>query len=283
MSEASVLAVWYGFAASVGLTLGSFANVCIDRLPVERSLWPRSCCESCGQPVRPRDLVPVLSWLWLRGRCRDCGAAIPAHLPLVELLVGLLAVLLWQRLVPDVDAIDGPHLAAWSYFLCLLVLLVVATYVDIRHRIIPDETSIYAVIPAILGCAALAWSGYDGWLAQPWAASVGGALLGGGLFTFAALVARGLLGVDGLGWGDVKLIAMIGAFLGPMPGVMLVMLMASGIGSVLGLVALVAVRGRSYLPFGPSLAVAAVTYVLWGRQVVDLLFPGMGQFLPGGG
>lgn len=279
MTEGPVLAVAHALAFAVGASLGSFANVCVDRLPVGRSLLPRSSCDACGHAIRPRDLVPVASWLWLRGACRDCGAALPRHLPLVELLVGLLAVLAWRRFVPDLTAFDLPHLAAWAYFVGFLFLLTVASYTDVRHRIIPDETSIFAVIPAVLGAAGLHALGYEGWLAQPWTASVAGALLGGGLFTFAALVARGLFGVDGLGWGDVKLVAMIGAALGPMPGVMLVMLMGSAIGAIVGLGALAVVRGRSWLPFGPSLAIAAAIYVLWGRIVVDVVFPGMGQFL----
>ncbi len=272
-------ALWHGFAFAVGLSLGSFANVAIDRLPADRSVIPPSRCDTCGTRLGPRDLVPVLSWLWLRGRCRHCGAPIPAHLPLVELLVGLLSVLLWRRLVPGLHAIDAPHLAAWATYLGFLTLLVIATYVDIRHRIIPDEATVYAIPLGIGSAALLQWLGYDGWLAIPWREAVGGALFGGGMFALAAIVARGLRGTDALGWGDVKLVAMIGAFLGPLPGVMIVVLIGSVLGAVTGLAALVVLRARPWQPFGPSLALGAAAYVLYGREIVESLFPGLYAFI----
>ena len=277
MTEGAVMAVWQTFAVAIGLSLGSFANVAIDRMPLDRSLWTPSRCDSCGTRIRVRDLIPVVSWVMLRGRCRDCGATIGAHVPLVEILVGLLSWMLWRRLVGGVDQIDAPHIAAWAVFLLFLLLLTIATYVDVRHRIIPDQTSIYAIPLGVVGIALLGWLGYDGWLAIDWRQSVGGALFAGGMFTFAALGARIARGVEALGWGDVKLVAMIGAFLGPLPGAMMVMLIGSIVGATTGILAVIILRSRPWLPFGPALAVAAALYVFFGHEMVDLLFPGMSR------
>ena len=130
----------------------------------------------------------------------------------------------------------------------------------------------------IAGIALLDWLAYDGWLAISWKASVFGALFAGGFFAVAALVAWAIRGAEALGQGDVKLVAMIGAFLGPMPGGMLVMMMASVMGSVVGIAASLLTGSRPWVPFGPALAVAAVIYILVGDAVVELFFPGMIAF-----
>ncbi len=277
MSELGVMAIWQAFALAIGLCLGSFANLAVDRMPRDQSLFPRSRCDVCAHPIRPRDLVPVFSWLWLRGRCRDCGTWIGAHTPLVELFVGLLSVILWRVLIPDVASIDTPHVAAWAVYLLFLLLLTIASYVDVRHRIIPDETSIYA-IPVAIGCILLlSWLGYDGWLAMDWRRSVGGAVFAGGLFGFAALVAGAVRGSEALGFGDVKMIAMIGAFVGPLPGVMAVMIMGSILGTAVGLALILIYWRRPWIAFGPALATGAALYVLFGREIVNFFFPGMAQ------
>lgn len=275
MNEAIVLGIWHGFALAIGLSLGSFANVAIDRMPLDRSLLTPSACDSCGTRIGPRDLVPVLSYAALKGRCRECGASIGAHVPLVELFLGLSSVALWRKLVPGVNAIDTPHVAAWAVFLVFLLLLTIAAFVDVRHRIIPNETSSYAIPVGLGSMWVLDRLGYEGWLGIDPRLAVGGALFAGGLFTFTALVARAVRGSDALGWGDVKLVAMIGSFLGAMPGAMVVMLLGSMIGSVTGIAAWIITRNRPWLPFGPALAGSAYIYVFLGYEVVDFLFPHM--------
>lgn len=267
--------IWGGFAVAVGLVIGSFLNVFVARIPEDRSLWPRSACPSCAAPVRWYDNLPVVSYLVLRGRCRDCAAPIPRTYPLVELLGGGIAFLCWRRFVPGPEALDAPHLLAWLVFFTFLSLLLAQSLVDLRHHIIPDETSIYAVPVGILGAAALQWVGYDAWPDVGWRQAVLGALLGGGFLGITALVAELVLGREGLGWGDVKLLAMIGAFLGALPGAFLTLLIGSLIGSIAALVHLAWTRRRAYLPMGPAFALGAAVYVLYGDVLLRSIFPGI--------
>jgi leader peptidase (prepilin peptidase)/N-methyltransferase len=223
--------------------------------------------------VRWRDNVPVVSWLALRGRCRDCGAPISALYPLVELLSGLLAWVLFRRLVPDPADLDAAHMAAWVVQFAFLALLVVAAFVDVRHRIIPDETSIYAVPIGIAGAVLLESVGWDGWLAIGWRQAVLGAAIWGGMFALFSIGSMYVTGQVALGWGDVKLAAMLGAFLGAWPGTLVVLIAGSVLGATVGIVFTVVQQRRVYLPFGPPLALAAAAYVLWGEPLVAVFFP----------
>ena len=280
MTEELFKAALQGHAFVIGTLLGSFANAAIDRLPHDRSMLPRSACDNCGHTIRPRDLVPILSWMWLRGRCRDCGSSIGAHVPMVELLMGLGAWLLWRRLVPDLADVDVQHAAAWGVYTLFMLSLLIASYVDIRHRIIPDETSVWAIPAGILAAGGLTWIGYEGCLQLSLRTSVMGVLFGGGFFALIAVIARLTRGRDAMGWGDVKLVAGMGAFLGPLPGMMLVMTMASVIGAMFGMLSVLVFRGRGWFPFGPALAIAGVVWMLWGDMIVHAWFPAMGVFMP---
>lgn len=271
---------WQGFAIAVGLVIGSFLNVCIARMPEDRSVvWPGSHCERCGHAIRWTDNIPVVSYLILRGRCRDCAAPIGALHPLIELLGGLLSWLTYRRFVPDPSALDAAHLTAWAVWFGFVCLLVVASFVDLRHRIIPDETSIFAAPAGVLAALGLTAIGYDGWLAIPWRQAVLGAAVGGGFFAGTSLIARLIAGREALGWGDVKLMAMIGAFLGPLPGVFFVTLLGSVIGSITGIASTLYLRRRVYLPFGPALAAAALVYVFYGDLLIRAFLPTWGAWL----
>ena len=279
-----MIEIWWLYhvtAVLVGLVIGSFANVAILRLPDDRSLLPGSACPRCGAAVRPRDNIPVLSWVILRGRCRDCAAPIPPTYPLVELLGGLLAFLVWRRFVPGPAELDAAHLVAAALYFALVMDLVIAAYADVRRRIIPDQTSSWAVPVAILGVVALGALGYDGPLAMGWRASVVGAAAAGGALGAIAWVAGWLSGGEALGWGDVKLFALIGAALGAIPGAFLVLLIASLTGAAGGLVGIAVVRRRIWLPFGPSLAFGGIVYVLWGDSLARAFVPGL-ALLAGG-
>jgi leader peptidase (prepilin peptidase)/N-methyltransferase len=264
-------------ATLIGLVLGSFVNVALVRLPAGRGLWwPGSACDVCGTPLRWYDNVPVLSWLWLRGRCGTCHTPIPAFHPLIEALGGALAWLVFLRFVPGPASIDAPQLAAAAIYFVFVVLLLIAAFVDLRTHVIPDEVSLGAIPLGIAGNAALDALGYDGWLGPGWKLATLGAFAAFALLGGLSLTWRLALGRDGLGWGDVRLLAMIGAFVGPLPGLWTVLLLACVIGVLSGAGVAIATRRSAYLPFGPAIAAAAIAYVLYGDALVRATWPGLG-------
>ena len=259
-------------AVLLGLVLGSFWNVAIARWPRDASLLPRSACPACGEPVRATDNVPVLSWMVLRGRCRACDWTIPATYPLTELLGGLTGFLLYRRFVPSAADLDVAHLAAFGLFLVFASGLAIGAFVDLRDRILPDQVTLQLLPVGLIGAVTLQALGYTDWLALGWRESAMGALAGGGFFAAVALSAWASSGVEALGMGDVKLLAMIGAFLGP-PGVFVVAFGASASQAVLSLAATVITQRRLYLPFGPALAAWAMAYLLYGDVLLRAWFP----------
>jgi leader peptidase (prepilin peptidase)/N-methyltransferase len=243
-------------AAAYGLVLGSFLNVVVYRLPRELSLVrPRSHCPACGAPVRWFDNVPVLSWLALRGRCRACRAPIPPRYPLVELATG--------ALLAAVAARFGPSLAGAEAAVLVLLLLPLAL-IDLEHHLLPDALT----LPGI--AAGLAFSALGGLATLP------GALLGaaiGGALPYLVIVAyRALRGGEGMGLGDVKLLAMIGAFLG-WQGALLALGLGSCAGAAVGVAMMAAGRARrdTELPFGVFLALAAALVLFAGPAMVRWL------------
>lgn len=261
----------------IGMVFGSFANVLVARLPRDASLWTPSHCPRCGHPVRWVDLVPVFSWLWLRGRCRDCGSAIAPSYPLVELLGGLLGYLLYERFFSSIADFSAGNIVAYTLFGAFTLALVVAFLVDLRHQIIPEVTSTWLIPVGVGGTVALAWLGFDAFPAVSWAQSVLGALVGGAGLAAIALLYRAIRGEIGLGFGDAKLLAMIGAFLGALPGVWVVMIFASLLGVLVHLIVLLIRKRSGYVPFGPSLALVAVIYLLYGDTIVPLLLPSIAE------
>ncbi len=242
---------WFAFL--FGLCVGSFLNVCIYRLPLSQSVVrPRSACPHCGRPIRSWDNIPCLSWLILRGRCRDCGGSISARYPLVELLSGAFAVMAatrfgfgWQGLI---------------VYLLVAALLVV-TFIDLDHRIIPDVITLPGIpvgLAASFGLTAL----------TP-IESLIGILAGGGSLFLVAWGYQLLTKRDGMGGGDIKLLAMIGAFIG-WKGVLMTIFVASFTGTLAG-VALILRRGADMklaVPFGPFLAVGAAAYLFIGPELI---------------
>ena len=271
----AILVLGQVFAVLYGLAIGSFLAVCVVRLPEDRSLLVPSSCPHCAHKIRWRDNIPVLSWLWLRARCRDCGERIGSLHPALEALGAVLALLVFRHVFRGPEDLDLAHAAAWVVQFSFLSLLVVAAAVDVRHRIIPDQTSSLAVPFGIAAAVLLQWLGYDGWLAIGWRASVAGAVLWGGAFWLFSWGAFLMTGQVALGWGDVKLVAMLGAFLGAYPGAFLVVLMGSVLGSVVGILFTAVQWRRVYLPYGPPLAIAGAIYVLWGDLILHRLFPNL--------
>jgi leader peptidase (prepilin peptidase)/N-methyltransferase len=231
----------------IGASVGSFLNVVIHRLPMRQSLsFPGSHCPRCGVPIRPYDNIPLVSWLSLFGLCRECGASIPARYFFVELLTGLVTL--------AVVATHGLTVAGGAYTVLAWGLIAV-TFIDLEYQIIPDEVSLGGVA---LGLALSPWLpiGFDG-------ALIGLATGGGAFFLLAALYP------GGMGGGDIKLIAAIGAFLG-WPGALLTILVASVGGSMVGGAAMAfAGKGRSSkIPFGPFLALGALVATLAGEPII---------------
>ncbi len=257
-----------GFALLFGLLFGSFMNVCISRMPEDRSVvFPGSACPSCGTAIKPYDNVPVLAWIWLRGRCRACRTDISPLYPLVEASFGVLILLLFRHVVGDVANLDRAHLAAFVWYGWLLFACMASTFIDLRHKIIPDEFSIYSVPVGVGGAALLGWLGYEG--APTWQQSVIGALVGGG--SIAAMIGAYWLvrREEGMGMGDAKLLAAFGAWFGVFPGMLAILLLGSVFGSVIGIAAMF-ITGRGLklaIPFGPFLAAAAVFWCFFGERV----------------
>ncbi len=235
-----------------GAVIGSFLNVCIYRLPRSQSLVaPGSHCPSCQLPIRWHDNIPLLSFLRLRGRCRACGASISRRYPLVELLNAAGYAWIAQRFGLGAEG---------AIYLALYSALLVVTFVDLEHQIVPDRITLPGIALGLLLGSTL--------LPVGWQASLAGALLGGGLFYLIVVASRG-----GMGGGDVKLIAMIGAFLG-WKGVLLTIFLAALVGSLVGIFLMVFMgKGRKDpIPFGPFLALGALLTLFWGGELMNLYF-----------
>jgi leader peptidase (prepilin peptidase)/N-methyltransferase len=235
-------------ALGFGCTIGSFLNVLIHRLPREESPWRgRSHCPHCQRMVRWYENVPVLSFLALGGRCAGCKRPIAWRYPAVELAAGVIAVICARHY--------GWSGEAAAYFLFLAALLAIAC-IDWEHMIIPDELSLgVLLIGLVLSATVLPTGVWQG---------VGGAAAGAGFVWGIAWLYRKTRGVEGMGFGDVKMAGMIGAFLGPL-GVLLAIFMAAFLGSLWGGVRLA--RGgtrRSMVAFGTFLAAGAALCLFFG-------------------
>jgi len=258
-----------------GLIIGSFLNVCILRIPVAESVvLPSSHCPACGAPIKPYDNIPVVSWLVLAGRCRKCKVRISAMYPMVELATGLLFVACYFVFGLSVEALK------WAIFAALLIVL---TVTDLRERILPDKVNFAGLGMGLL--LSLFTRPVDGtalWLGNrlfayppPEAAvSFADALIGAGVASgLLWLVAEGYFrarGREGMGLGDVKMMAMAGAFLG-LQRALLTILLGSLLGSVIG-IAVIAIgrKGRDFeLPFGTFLGAGAMLVVFFGSSALD--------------
>lgn len=236
-------------ATLLGAVAGSFANVAIHRLPRGESLvTPRSRCPHCGHPIRARDNIPLVSFLWLGGRCRDCGRPISWRYPLVEALTALLFLAAWRWFGPSLGA-----LRAWLFALIMVIVL----FVDLDHRIIPNAVTYPGLV---LGLLLALPAGPRGFLA-----TLGAALGAGLLFFLIAVLSRG-----GMGGGDVKLAAVMGAFLG-WPVIAAALFVSFTLGGLVGLALLASGRRRRKdpVPFGPFLAVGGLAALFWGHTMVQ--------------
>jgi leader peptidase (prepilin peptidase)/N-methyltransferase len=250
----------------LGAMVGSFLNVCIHRLPSGESIvFPASHCPRCQTAIAPYDNIPLFSYALLRGQCRHCGAPIAWRYPAVELLGGLAAAGAVLHF-----GLSAHALVAFAF----LAALIVVTFIDLDHQIIPDAIS----LPGIgVGFAAALLLGEP-----PWLDALLGILIGGGMLWVVAEGYARLTGREGMGGGDIKLLAMIGAFVG-WRGVLVSLLIASLLGSVIGIAAMLR-RGddaKMAIPFGPFLAAGAVCALFWAEPLITWYF-GFGDWLAGG-
>jgi len=266
-------ALLYIFAFIFGSVVGSFLNVCIYRLPREESIvFPASHCPSCGKGIRFYHNIPIFGYLALGGKCADCGSHISPLYPLVEALAGFMAVAVLAKFGLTLDA---------AFYLALIYALIVITFIDLQHMIIPNVITIPGILVGLVfGALSTDWAasralmervGYslDGFLVLlnevPFLDSVFGLLIGGGVLFLIAFLYVALRKREGMGMGDVKLLAMLGAFLG-WEGVVFIMLVSSLIGTAAGLTLIFRKKEnlRYAIPFGPFLSLAAVIYIFTG-------------------
>ena len=258
-----------------GSIVGSFLNVCIHRMPKSESVvWPRSHCPRCQKRIPGYDNIPFISFLLLRGRCRFCRQKISWRYPLVELLTALLMVALFNRFGLN-----------YEFFLYMVMLwcLIIATFVDIPHRIIPDEVSVGGMI---IGFIMVSVTGFTlsplKFTFFPMAKSALGIITGGGiiyltgvlfdLFYFKLLKRPAINGeTESMGGGDVKLLAMIGAFMGWQMAI-LTFFLAPFLGIVIGIINLVAKKDHT-IPYGPFLSIAALVTLFWANKIIQLILP----------
>jgi leader peptidase (prepilin peptidase)/N-methyltransferase len=231
-----------------GLVIGSFLNVVIARVPEGRSVWrPRSACPGCGTLIRWHDNIPVLSFVALRGRCRACGMVIPWRYPLVEVVTAAAFGLAYVHFGSTLD---------FAVAAALLAALIAITAIDLRHQIIPDVITLPGIAT---GLAASLVTSRVGWLD-----SLIGIAVGGGIFVVIILASGG-----GMGGGDMKLGAMLGAFLGWKLGLLALLLGVLAGGAVAVCLLLLGRKGRKEaIPFGPYLALGGAVSLLWGDHLL---------------
>lgn len=236
-----------------GLVVGSFLNVCIYRIPRKISIIkPFSFCPSCGNTIKPWHNIPLISYILLRGRCAYCGERISLRYPLVEALNGFL------------------YLLAYLYFGCTLILpfillfisaLIIISFIDLDFQIIPDVIS----IPLIFTGLILSMLPHNSGAVTDIKESLMGIAVGGGSLLLVSIISRG-----GMGGGDVKLIAAVGAFIG-WKSALLTIFIGSLIASIVGIVILKKTGNRK-IPFGPFLSLGALICLFWAERILSWIF-----------
>ncbi len=243
----------YILAFIFGAVVGSFLNVCIYRMPKGESIvFPPSHCPGCGFRIPFYDNIPSISYLLLAGKCRSCKAPISLQSPLVELINALLTLFLFMKL--------GPTFAFLVLFLFCSAMVVV-TFIDLEHQIIPDSISLPGIVAGFIFSFFIPRFG--------WLNSLIGIAVGGGSLLLVAYGYHFLTKKEGMGGGDIKLLAMMGAFFG-WQAVLFIIFVSSLVGSVIGIAVMLIRKEDSKLaiPFGPFLAMGAVLYIFFGRQVI---------------
>ncbi|MCK5511327.1 MAG: prepilin peptidase [Thermodesulfovibrionia bacterium] len=253
----------YGIVFVFGSVVGSFLNVCIYRIPRGMSIIiPSSRCPSCSTPIEPWNNIPIISYILLRGRCRFCKEKISLQYPIVESLNAFLYMIIVWRFGTSI---------AWFllvYFVFVSSLIII-TFIDIEHQIIPDRITLPGILLALIFGATILPDPFSRFDSLGFNNSFIGALLGGGLFYLIAILGKVVLKKDAMGGGDIKMMAMVGGFLG-WKGVILTTFLGSLLGSVIG-ISLILIKGQRWgakVPFGPYLALGALISMLSGQELL---------------
>ena len=245
------------FFTCLGAAIGSFLNVLIFRIPEEQSIiLPSSHCLKCGHAIRVYDNIPIVSYLVLRGKCRDCHEKISVQYPIVEAITALMSLLLFLKF-----GLSFKYLSSFI-FTCALITI---TFIDLRHQIIPDVISLPGI--PVFFFLAIFFMNLTVW------ESLLGILIGGGCLFAIAFLYEIITKREGMGGGDIKLLAMLGAFLG-CKSLFFILFVSSLLGAVVGVSAMI-IKGQDMkyaVPFGPFLSIAAILYLFVGADVTKLLF-----------
>jgi len=241
-----------------GAIVGSFLNVCIYRIPRRRSIiFPSSRCPHCNSPISALDNIPILSYVMLGGRCRECRARISIRYPVVELLNAVLYTAVLWRIGP------GPSAVAYMVFVSAMVVI---TFIDLDFQIIPDSITLPGILAGLALSLFLLIDPFSRMESLGLVNGAAGMLLGGGLFYLIAVLSRG-----GMGGGDIKMMGMVGSFLG-WKAVLMTTFIASLTGAVVG-VMLMVLKGRgrkTRIPFGPFLALGALLSLFAGEELLGM-------------
>ena len=247
------------FAFIFGAAVGSFLNVCIFRMSAKTSIIkPLSQCPQCHHPIRFYDNIPLISYIVLMGKCRDCSGKISWRYPLVELITAILSLVLFLKF--------GTTLIFLTFFIFVSVLIVI-TFIDLDHQTIPDVLTLPG-IPIFFLLAIFV-------VKISWHEALIGILIGGGVLFAIAFVYELITKREGMGGGDIKLLAMIGGFLG-WKSLIFILLFSSFSGAIVGITAMIIKKQdmKYAVPFGPFLSAAAVAYLFWGDAFMRVLILG---------
>jgi len=240
--------IFYSLIIIFGLILGSFANVCISRIPKEESIIsPLSHCPKCGEPIKWFDNIPVVSFIVLRAKCRKCRERISIQYPLIELTTGIAFFLAALRFKIDI---------ALLFYMFFILLLIIISAVDFYYMVIPDSLSLAILSIGIIGCFFGVCPGAS--LKSRLINSLLGVITGGGTLYVLGFIGSKLMNKEAIGGGDIKLLAAIGAVLG-WSKIFPVLLIASFVGSIFGIILIISkkIERKGYIPFGPFIALSA--------------------------
>jgi len=238
----------------LGLIVGNFSNVCIHRIPINESIiYPASHCPKCRSSIKPIDNIPLLSYILLKGRCRNCGSRISIQYPVVEFLTGIIYILIFL--------IYGLTIQSLIYIILSSALIIMA-FIDLNKQIIPDVISLPGIVIGLILSFFVPYISFIN--------SALGVVVGGGIILVIGLVGSVIFKKEAMGGGDVKLTAMIGAFLG-WKYTIISLFLGFFLGALAGIFLILSkIKSREdIIPFGPFIALGSIITILWGEKILS--------------